>query len=144
MLSMICDDDPDWRRAVARALDGRVVHAEDLGSALTQFEHIKPTVLLLDVLLPDGIGWEAIPEFRARSPHTQIIVMTALPRRTDGVRSLGEHRAFAYIDKSDGLETIRRTVRRAAMVSLISSVKAKFEPVLRPAMLPRDPRRHAS
>lgn len=132
MLSVICDDDTIYRRALGKSLDGQVVHAGDIATALRLTKELKPNVVLLDVVLPDGIGWEAIPEFRAASPHTEIVVMTALGRRCDAIRAVGEHGAFAYLDKCEGTKKIRQVVQRAFIASLVATVTAKFRRVPHP------------
>jgi|SRR6185312_11596561 len=123
MLSLICDDDTSWRRILERALGGTILSVDTIAEAITLTKKMQPHVVLLDVILPDGIGWEAIPTFRAASPHTEIVVMTAFARRTDGLRAIGEHHAFAYLDKSDGLDTIVRTVRRAFNSSIVGALR---------------------
>lgn len=124
MVTVICDDDAVWRRAMSRAVRGKHHHAENLREALRITKETQPNVLLLDVLLPDGLGWEAIPQFRAASPNTEIVVVTSFGRMSDGLRVLGEHRAFAYLDKSEGLKAIRSVVRRAFIASCVKSARA--------------------
>lgn len=128
MISVICDDDSIWRRALSKSLGGQVLQAGDLETALRLTKELRPNVLLLDVLLPDGIGWEAIPDFRAVSPHTEIVVMTALGRRCDALRAVGEHGAFAYLDKCEGTKAIGQVVKRAFIASLVASATARYRP----------------
>jgi DNA-binding NtrC family response regulator len=107
-----------------RALDGTILFADTIAAALMLAEKMRPHVLLLDVILPDGIGWEAIPDFRAVSPHTEIVVMTAMARRSDALRAVGEHGAFAYVDKCEGLDAILRTVGQAFCSTRSLAVRA--------------------
>jgi DNA-binding NtrC family response regulator len=132
MISVICDDDSVWRRALGKSLGGHVLHAGDIETALRMTKEMHPNVVLLDVVLPDGIGWEAIPAFRAASPHTEIVVMTALGRRCDALRAVGEHGAFAYLDKCEGPKAIQRVVKRAFISSLVAHATSRFLPILHP------------
>lgn len=137
MRILVCDDDRAWLRAMSRALNAEVLQASTIEAALTVAEKMEPNVLLLDAMLPDGIGWQAIPCFRAASPRTEIVVVTAHPRRTDALRTIGEHRAFAYLDKCESLEVIRRVVRQAFMASVVGAVRERARPAARMAAVVR-------
>jgi DNA-binding response OmpR family regulator len=126
---------------MSRVLESQVVVAETIEAAVATAGELRPHVILLDAMLPDGIGWEAIPRFRRVSPHSEIVVATALGRLTDGVRAVGEHGAFAYLDKSEGTETIRREMRRAFMASMVGAVR-RWRRSPRVDLLHPLPRRH--
>lgn len=143
MVTLICDDDSVFRRAVARNIDGTVLHAGDIESALTLVENYKPNVVLLDTMLPDGIGYLSIPEITVRSPHTKVIVLTAFGSRADGLRATGEFRALAYLSKDEGVQTIKKVWLRAFMASLVECVRARWAPLpseRRPCALASPPR----
>ncbi len=146
MISLVCDDDCVWGRAVSRALSGEVHQADTIESGLVRAAELQPHVILLDTILPDGIGWQAIPRFRAVSPRSEIVVVTALGKRTDGIRAIGEFGAFAYIEKTDGLQAVRKEMRRAFMASTIGSVRrwklGKLADVLQPPLPPLALKRH--
>lgn len=130
MTSLICDDDPVWRRLMRRVLGGTVLEAESIEGALMLAKKTAPHVLLLDVILPDGLGWQAIPRFREVSPRTEIVVVSAMPIRTDGLRSIGHgYRAFAYLDKLEGLDGIASVVRRAFHASVVGLVHERARDV---------------
>lgn len=136
MTTLVCDDDRVWGRAMARTLDGQVVHAETIDTAVTWAEKLQPNVIILDTILPDGVGWEAIPRFRAASPTSQFLVVTAHSKLTDGIRALGEFGAAAYIEKGDGMAVIRREARLAFMASLAGSF-LRWQPLARQPAQPR-------
>lgn len=133
MISVICDDDGVWCRALSKSLGGHVFHANDLETALQLTKEMRPNVILLDVVLPDGIGWEAIPDFRAASPHTEIVVVTAHGRCCDAIRAVGEFGAFAYLDKSEGTRAINEVAREAFIASLVSCAAARHAAVRHPS-----------
>jgi len=53
-----------------------VAEAGDLATALEDVYRHHPRVLVLDLLLPDGSGLDAIAPLRAREPGTQIVCLT--------------------------------------------------------------------
>ena len=53
-----------------------VAEAGDLATALQDVNRHHPRVLVLDLLLPDGSGLDAIEPLRAREPGTQIVCLT--------------------------------------------------------------------
>jgi DNA-binding NarL/FixJ family response regulator len=122
---------------MSRALDGQVVHAETIEEALVWAGKLQPNVILLDTILPDGIGWEAIPRFRDASPNSEIVIVTAHGTLTDAIRAVGEFRAKAYIEKRDGVDAIRNEVREAFMASLVGAVRRWSPAALRHPALPR-------
>jgi two-component system response regulator NreC len=53
-----------------------VAEAGDVASTLRVVETHRPSVLLLDLNLPDGSGLDALPAISAASPDTKIIALT--------------------------------------------------------------------
>lgn len=118
MTTLIVDDDPVWCSIVSRRLEGTKFVAHDLGSAFHLIELYQPNVVLLDAILSDGVGWEAIPELRRLSPGTQFVVATAYESRTDRLRATAEMGALSYLEKRDGLDRIEQAVMEAFIASL--------------------------
>ncbi|WP_155948214.1 response regulator transcription factor, partial [Rhodococcus aetherivorans] len=60
---MIVDDHPMWRDGVSRDLDAAgfrvVATADGVGAAARRAAAVQPTVVLMDMSLPDGTGTEA-------------------------------------------------------------------------------------
>jgi two-component system, NarL family, response regulator NreC len=75
-------DDHVVVRAGLRALLGAqsrfqvVAEAADVASALEVVTAHRPSVLLLDLNLPDGSALDALPAICGASPHTKIVVLT--------------------------------------------------------------------
>jgi two-component system response regulator NreC len=77
----ICDDSPHIRSALRRLLEREpdlIVTAEAAGAehAIEQLRAQRPDVLLLDITMPGRSGLEALPDLRAASPETGIIVLS--------------------------------------------------------------------
>ncbi len=82
--------------------------------ALTLLESQPPDVTVMDLVMPGGMGGlEATRRFRAISPHTQVVVLTA---HNDEARLLGALRAGAigYVGKDAEPEFLLTAVRAAA------------------------------
>lgn len=106
---LVVDDESDIRDAVAEVLadEGYVVHgAGDGAEALRKARAVRPSVVLLDLMMPGMNGWE----FRAAQKgdpdiqHIPVIVLSALGR-VSGMD------AADYIQKPFDLERLLSAVR---------------------------------
>lgn len=82
--------------------------------ALANLEGWLPDVVVMDLLMPGGIdGIETTRHVRIRSPHTQVVVLTA---HTDDVRVVAALRegAIGYVRKDAAPEVLLAAVRGAA------------------------------
>ncbi len=77
---------------IAEAANGR--EAIDLAG-----EH-HPDVVLLDLMMPELDGREALPRIVAASPRSMIVVLSALQARQEAAPSIAAG-AFAYVEKTD-------------------------------------------
>ena len=89
--------------------------AETAAAALDQAARVKPDLVLLDVMLPDGSGYDVCRELRAGS-RVPIIMLTARGEETDRIVGL-ELGADDYIVKPfsarEVVARIRAVLRRA-------------------------------
>jgi DNA-binding NarL/FixJ family response regulator len=101
---LIVDDHADFR-AFARALldaDGFEVvgEAHDGASALAAARSLKPSLVLLDVQLPDIDGFAVCEELSAED-DAPAIVLTSSRDASSYRRRLGESRARGFIPKAE-------------------------------------------
>ena len=86
------------------------------GESLGLAERVKPDLVLLDVMLPDGSGFDVCRELRARS-RVPIIMLTARGEEADRVAGL-ELGADDYVVKPfsarELVARVRAVLRRAA------------------------------
>ena len=77
---LLIEDTPSLQMLYASALKrhGNTVQAHGTAAdGLASFHDLKPDLVLLDLILPDGTGLEVMQEMLAARPHTRIIVITA-------------------------------------------------------------------
>lgn len=83
-------------------------------AAIAAIESWLPDVVVVDLLMPGGIdGIETTRHLRMRSPHSQVVVLTAF---TDDARIIAALRegAIGYVRKDAAPETLLAAVRGAA------------------------------
>ena len=111
---LVVDDDPTVLTSVADALseDGITVTTADDGSrALALIERADPGVVLSDVRMPDIDGLTLLREIKARSPETDVVMMTAFDDMATVVSSM-RGGAVEFLVKPLDLDQLRRTIRR--------------------------------
>lgn len=66
-----------------------VVSAENLSTANTTVQSMEPEVVILDINLPDGSGFEFLREFRAqRGKEVPVLVLSGLKQEQTVIRGL--------------------------------------------------------
>lgn len=87
---MVVEDDPDIRDILELSLDnlgGFTLSLHDhAGSALNAVAGFAPDLILLDVMLPDLSGIEALPRFRAQAAGQRAAIVFLTAKAAPGVR----------------------------------------------------------
>jgi DNA-binding response OmpR family regulator len=122
MKILVVDDDPDLLALVAFALTNAgyaVVKAADAAPALAAFDRELPNLVLLDINLPSGSGFDVCRNIRDRSP-VPVMMLTARGEEEDLVRAL-ELGADDYLTKPFSPRTllarVKALLRRAGIES---------------------------
>jgi two-component system, NarL family, response regulator NreC len=115
---VIADDHSVVRRGLRQLLENEsglevVAEAEDLDGARRYVRGHKPDVLVLDLNMPGGSSLEAIPEIRAESPGTQIVVLTMQNEPAYARQALASG-VMGYVLKEAADEELVEAVKRAA------------------------------
>jgi two-component system response regulator DegU len=115
---VVVDDHPIVRagmRAVLDAADDMTVVAEGINGAdaLRLVAQHRPTVLVLDVNLPDLSGVEVTRQLREQNTSTAILALT-VHNDNQTIFGLLESGAIGYVLKDEALETLTNAVRAAA------------------------------
>ena len=123
---LIIDDEEKLRSLLARIVQSEgfeVFEAPDLKSGFKKFEHNDIDVILCDVKLPDGNGVDFVQKIKTNFPLTEVILLTAFGKISDGVQAM-KNGAFDYIVKGDDNDKIIPLLYKALeKVQLIKKVQ---------------------
>ncbi|MBG0791164.1 MAG: sigma-54-dependent Fis family transcriptional regulator [Desulfovibrionaceae bacterium] len=112
---LIIDDDLGIQYALGRMVE-KLGHAALLAGSLEQGRALvsahAPAVIFLDIFLPDGNGVEALPDFCAGSPLSEIIMITGLGSQDEAERALLAG-AYDFISKNTPMEELGDIVAQA-------------------------------
>ena len=115
---LIVDDDVEVAETCARVLKASGFSCAvvfDLASALSLFDMLRPALVLSDINLPLGDGYEIVRHVQKTSPGTPVIVMTGAggPHARDRAMQAG---AGAYLRKpfsnSELISNVRELIYR--------------------------------
>jgi DNA-binding NarL/FixJ family response regulator len=113
---VVIDDHRMVADALAQTLDAVAVMevagtAPTLAEGLRLVEHVRPDVVIMDVVLPDGDGAVDTAKVLQRCPAAKVIVLSA-QTGIDVVARAMEAGAVAFISKSTPLADLAEAVRR--------------------------------
>jgi DNA-binding NarL/FixJ family response regulator len=126
---VVADDFADMRHLVRLSLErsGRftmVGEAENGAEAIDRARDLQPDILLLDLSMPVLSGLEALPQIRAASPDTKVVVLSGLDRsRMEPDAVAGG--AVGYLEK--GLRPNQLVDELLAMAGLMELVQVAAE-----------------
>ena len=112
---LIVDDERMIRAGLARLLSGAgfaVREARDGKSALAAVAERRPDLVLLDVMMPRGNGYEVCETIRRTDGETPVLFLTALDSDVDELKGLGVG-ADAYISKTVSDEVLLARIAAA-------------------------------
>jgi NarL family two-component system response regulator LiaR len=143
---MIVDDHPVVRRGIKSLLGeeediqvvGEAVNGRD---ALEKVESLKPDVILMDLVMPEMTGIEAIEKITASHPDARILVMTSFAA-DDKVFPSIKAGALGYLLKDSDPEDLIRMIRQVhrGELSIHPTIARKvIQELNRPAKEPLTP-----
>jgi DNA-binding response OmpR family regulator len=109
---LLVDDDASVRSSLANALESenyQVMVAASGDEAVEKAEAGELDLVLLDVCLPDGSGWDVVDRITAMSPFMPIIAITA---RTDQYERAAKAGATALMEKPLYLPQLMLAIQR--------------------------------
>jgi two-component system OmpR family response regulator len=119
MRLLLVEDEPDLRRALARALAERqfvVDAAADGEEGLFHALEGRYDAIVLDLMLPRRDGWDVLEQLRRAGRQTPVLLLTARDEVTDRVRGLNAG-ADDYLPKPFATEELvarlKALIRRA-------------------------------
>jgi DNA-binding NarL/FixJ family response regulator len=139
---LLVDDHDLIRQGLARAFerhDDFVVcgQAASVSEGLKQFTTLSPDVLITDVRLPDGLGFDLVREIRKRGHDTGIVVLTMYAGDEQLFAAL-EAGASAFVAKDAPADEVVAAARHA-LVSPRSFAAADLAGAMRRKMTPAGP-----
>ena len=136
---LLAEDEPVVCRAVERILGSTGLTAEVTGTLVETLDRLRTTafqILICDLMLPDGSGFEALAAARNRQPDLQTIVITGFATANNAVRSLARG-AFDYLpkpfDPTELLGVVDRALHYRSRVVATSSPSPGLAPLERGA-----------
>jgi two-component system, OmpR family, KDP operon response regulator KdpE len=109
---LLVEDEAHLRRALARSLASRgyvvdeaATRREAVQSALAR----PPTLMLLDVNLPDASGWDVLRDLAEQGRPTPTVIMSAVPPNPARVR---EFAPVGVLTKPFPLDALLRFIRQ--------------------------------
>ena len=105
----------DGLRAIIGAQDGVEVVGEgsDVAEAVAQLERLRPDVLVLDINLGGESSLPALPDLRAASETTAVVILT-MEKNPRYARHALEAGATGYVLKDSATSELVRAIRMAA------------------------------
>jgi DNA-binding NarL/FixJ family response regulator len=114
---LIVDDDPRVLQAIGStiALETDMVtvaEAADAKTALAVAEDTKPSVALVDVLLPDDVTGLALVRSLEQRPGCEVVAMSVRSGLRAAARAAG---AVAFVEKGSDIDALLQALRLAAV-----------------------------
>ena len=112
---LLVDDEKEFVTTLSERLHLRGIEAQtatDGESALALIEKDPPKVVVLDILMPGLGGIEVLKRIRARSPETQVILLTGQGSAKDGIKGM-QLGAFDYLVKPLDIEELIKKMKEA-------------------------------
>jgi DNA-binding NarL/FixJ family response regulator len=127
---LLCDDSLPMRTALRGLMDidsrfEVVGEASDGVEAVQRAEELRPDLILLDITMPRMSGIEALPGVVEGSPHSTVVLLTALSREVieaSTIMHMDALRGVYYMDKTRDGEELLDSIAELASASLATSV----------------------
>jgi len=110
------EDDPDVQRIVAEVGGGiaEYDHAATLAEARTRLGQERYDLVVLDLGLPDGTGWELLPTLKRLSPSPPVLLFSASSVAADEARRVDAVLVKSRTTNDELLQVLRNLLRHSA------------------------------
>ena len=111
---MLIDDEFGVRESLKMvfAREYRVIEADSLAAAIPQIEESRPSVVLLDLLMPKTDGLAALQQIKQIHPSCAVIMLTGINSQQLAAKAIGLG-AFDFVGKPFDIVDLRAKVSRA-------------------------------
>jgi DNA-binding NarL/FixJ family response regulator len=115
---LIVDDHALVRTSLRARLAGEhdlatVGEAGSVAQAVARARSLQPDLVLLDLVLPDGNGWEAISQLARVAPDARVLMMSG-STAASSVRQALSAGAVGYVSKRVSDDELLRAIRKVA------------------------------
>ncbi len=129
---LVVDDEAKIRKNICEILTLKgftVVEASGGREAVKYFTHERPTVVLLDLSMPDMDGFETLLRLRQVDPQIPVIIVTALGDVRSAVNAMKQG-AYDFVPKPPDFDylfiTLNRALEKAALERRVSELDDAF------------------
>ena len=116
MKVLIVDDSTFTRKLVMNALSGRdyeFIQADTGGEAVRLYQEHRPNLVLMDIIMPQKDGLEALKEIKQFDPNAYVVVVTAYGSQKQFIEDILKAGAADIIKKPFKDEELVRTAQIA-------------------------------
>ena len=115
---LIVDDHPMMREALQMAFEGEddlemIAEAPNAIEALKLLETLKPDVIMMDLMMPEMSGLEAIGKIFDKNPQTKILVLSSMEDEEKIIAAV-QAGALGYYPKTAPREYLLEAIRKVA------------------------------
>jgi two-component system response regulator AtoC len=131
---LVVDDDSLLRKLIADQLARAEFEAVPAASAKEALEVLRETdydVVLLDIMMPDLSGLDALREIRQFEDPPEVVMLTADTSLATGVDAM-RHGAYDYLTKPATLDEMEAVIRKADEKRRLLKQNASLRSVARP------------
>ena len=114
------EDDADVRRIVAMAGHDQAMfdEAPTLAEARLKLALTRYHLVILDLTLPDGSGWDLLSMLRACDPQPPVLVFSARDITADEARQVAATLVKTHTSNEELMKTVRTLVQQSVAVAL--------------------------
>lgn len=119
---LVVEDEPGIAEALVAAFRFRGWYADHAGTVAHAIESVRlvpPDLVVLDVMLPDGLGFDLLNDLRARNPQLAVLFLTARDAPADRIHGIeigGDDYVTKPFDLSEVLARSQGLMRRAGLL----------------------------
>lgn len=132
---LVVDDDSLLRKLVTEQLSRSDFDATPAGSAQAAIEALRESdidVVLLDIMMPDMTGLEALREIRKLEDPPEVVMLTADTSLSTGIEAM-RHGAYDYLTKPATLDEMEAVLRKADEKRRLVKQNASLRSVSQPS-----------
>jgi DNA-binding response OmpR family regulator len=138
---LVVDDDNLLRKLVTEQLSRSDFDATPAGSARAALDVLRESdidVVLLDIMMPDMTGLEALREIRKLEDPPEVVMLTADTSLSTGIEAM-RHGAYDYLTKPATLDEMEAVLRKADEKRRLLKQNASLRAVAQPPGTSYDP-----